>query len=108
MKQFLLILFVALIHFSSIAGNCDAAISPYPTEPEISIFPNPTTNYFEIKHAQQVKQVVIYTMLGAQIKAFATQDKGIYSVMDIPQGLYLVQFLDENQAIIATRRLSKE
>lgn len=108
MKQLLLAFFVTILSLSSVIAESEVAAFPNPTDPEISIFPNPTTNFFSLKNGSDVEMVIVYNVFGSKVKTFQGSEHSRYNVMDLPNGLYLVQFVDDSQGIIATRRLSKE
>lgn len=108
MKQFLLILFVTCSTLSFAFGNAAISVDPSGTEPEISIFPNPTSQYFELKNGNDVKQVVVYNLFGTKVKSFISEGQKRFDIAELTDGMYLVQLLDANQGIITTRRLSKK
>ncbi len=105
MKQFLLILFVTCSTLSFAFGS---TLGPFSTEPEISIFPNPTSQYFELKNGKDVKQIIIYNLFGTKVKSFRGDGRNRYDIAELSNGMYLVQMLDANQVIVTTRRLSKK
>jgi len=108
MKQFLLILFVTFSGMSLAFGETAKSVDPTNTEPEISIFPNPTTHYFELKNGSEVKKVIIYNLFGTQVKSFMGDSQKRYDILDLANGMYLIQMFDSHNNIITTRRLSKK
>ncbi len=106
MKQLLLILFVTLSSLSFANAGAMASF-PNPTNPEITIFPNPTSQFFQLSNDSAVESVVIYNLFGAKIKSFEHQIDARYNIMDMPNGMYLIQFLGDDRNVIATKRLSK-
>jgi len=107
MKQFLLILFVTCSAIGFAIGNTNSPVDPFNTEPEISIFPNPTSQYFELKNGDNVNHVIVYNLFGTKVKTFVGDGHKRYDIMDLTNGMYLVQLLDSSYNIITTRRLSK-
>jgi len=74
---------------------------------EIRLFPNPTTNYFEIKTTENVSTVEIFNLLGSKMKVFNYQEANHYDVSTLPNGMYLIQLVDDKRRVITTRRLQK-
>lgn len=73
----------------------------------IKIFPNPTTDYFELTNSSNlVEQVAIYNILGSQVNQFNAVEQR-FDITALPQGLYLVSLLDEEDQILKTVRLQK-
>lgn len=63
----------------------------------IALYPNPANNYFSVN--KDLATVEIYTITGQLVKTV----KNIYtdtaiSIEDMPQGVYMVKCIDENQA----------
>lgn len=73
----------------------------------IKVFPNPTTDYFELTNASNlVEQVAIYNILGSQVNQYNAVEQR-FDIAGLPQGLYLVSLLDEENKILKTVRLQK-
>ncbi|MDX1408747.1 MAG: T9SS type A sorting domain-containing protein [Saprospiraceae bacterium] len=73
---------------------------------QLKIYPNPATSYFRVFNDDAVDRIMIYSMVGnpmMDIKAHGGQ----YNVAGLPQGMYLVRMLAEDQSVIKTVRLSK-
>jgi len=107
MKQTLLAIlftFAALIHISADRAGIDG---PQPTK--ITIYPNPATNYISIDNAENVKQIVIINLVGRKLKTFENVQKDErYDVNELPNGMYLVQIIDNSNKILTTVRVSKK
>jgi hypothetical protein len=106
MKQTLLaILFTiaTLIQFS--AGNA-AIDGPQPTK--VTVYPNPATNYISIDNSDNVKEITIINLVGRKLKTFENVQKDErYDVSELPNGMYLVQIVDNSNKVITTVRVSK-
>lgn len=76
-------------------------------EPKISIFPNPTTDFFEIQSSRTIEKIVVFNLIGRELRTFNAEADRKYSVGDLPNGMYLVQVFDENNKVITTQRLQK-
>ncbi|HMG14844.1 MAG TPA: T9SS type A sorting domain-containing protein [Saprospiraceae bacterium] len=71
----------------------------------ISLYPNPTVNYFMIQNKSNVSKVLLSNLVGKQVKSFNNnQDK--FDVADLVGGMYIVQLLDNRNKVIKTSRLS--
>lgn len=70
----------------------------------ISVFPNPTNNYFEIASKETLSKVEIYSLQGQAIKSFTPQNQ--YDISDLSSGIYLVKIQANNNEI--TKRIIKE
>lgn len=75
---------------------------------QIQVFPNPAISHISLTHSEGVHRVVIYNLVGRKLKTFQQIDADKkYFIGDLTKGIYLVQIMDENNAIITTRRVSK-
>ena len=75
--------------------------------PIMEIFPNPTTDYFGLTHANSLKEVRVYNMLGRRQRTFAVGQGKKYFIGDLPAGMYLLGFIDKDGKIVKTTRLVK-
>lgn len=75
---------------------------------DISIYPNPVVNNFQLLNAQTVKKLVIYNWLGREVKKFNNdREEQLFEIGDLPKGFYYIQMRASNNQIIITRRISK-
>lgn len=74
---------------------------------EIRVFPNPVQTHFSINNNSKVKDIVVYNLVGKELKRFEYSDDERYFLGDLPKGIYLVQFLDLQKKILTTRRINK-
>ncbi len=74
---------------------------------DIRVFPNPATDYFELTNSAGVDQLVIYNLLGRQVRNYRVNGGQLYNVSDLPDGLYLVSMVSNRQGIVRTVRLNK-
>ena len=74
---------------------------------KLSVFPNPATDYVEVRGGQNVDRLVIYSVLGRQMRSFPVLSGNRYYVGDLPSGLYLASLVHKNGNILKTFRLSK-
>ena len=73
----------------------------------LSVFPNPATDYVEVRGGQNVGRLVIYSVLGREMRSFPVLSGSRYYVGDLPSGLYLASLVNKNGNILKTFRLSK-
>lgn len=71
---------------------------------QISLFPNPSSNYFEIQSKEILTKVEVYSLQGQLVKSFVPQSQ--YDISNLSSGLYLVKILANNDKI--TKRLIKQ
>lgn len=110
MKQALL-LFVLMIVFSALgfsqSSKDQLAFNDFSKRIEIKVFPNPVTNHFSINNTGEVKEIVVFNMIGRAMKRYNYTAGEKYYVGDLPKGMYLIQFLGDKNKILTTQRVSK-
>ena len=77
------------------------------TPKDLRIYPNPTTQYFQISNSYDVESVVVYSIVGNRVREYDPRVSSRFYVADLPQGIYLVRMLDEKGDVLKTSRLSK-
>lgn len=76
---------------------------------KLRVYPNPTEDLFQISELENVpeaSEIAVYNLVGNKVKSFAP-NQSEYRVSDLPNGLYLVSIIDENQGVLRTVRMSK-
>lgn len=74
----------------------------------IRVYPNPTTDYFMLAdNTDVVDKVVIYNIIGRQMKSYKAIDNFKYTVNDLPEGIYIIRLLNNNGNTVKTIRLNK-
>ena len=74
---------------------------------DISIFPNPTNDYFELSGGNSISNVEIYNIVGKKVAAFTHVVGSHIDVSDLRNGLYVVRVLDRGGKVVKSMRLSK-
>lgn len=74
----------------------------------VSIFPNPTTDYFKINTNREIQKVVVFNLIGRELRSFDAQEDAKYAVGDLPNGMYLIQLVGPDKKILTTQRLQKK
>ncbi len=100
MKNTVLLIFFVLAGFALKAQSVN--------RPELSVFPNPATEYFSVNdNNDQVSQVLVFNLVGKQVKTYEFVKGERYSILDLPKGFYLVQLLDRNHKVLTTQKVHK-
>lgn len=73
----------------------------------VRIYPNPTTAEFQLANGANVDQIVVYSLVGNKLLEFEAKNSTRFDVSSLPQGIYLVRMLDDEQQVLKTVRLSK-
>ena len=78
------------------------------SRPELSVFPNPTTENISVQdNADAVGQIVVFNLLGKKIKSFEASKGEHYYVGDLTKGVYLVQLVGRNKQVVKTQKIEK-
>lgn len=78
------------------------------SEVSIKISPNPATDYFTIQSDTKIGRVDIYNIIGSKLKSFDSRDHAAFPVSELPSGMYLVRFFNEdNSRVVSTLRMKK-
>ena len=103
------LLFFLLISASlpSFASNGSGGVGAEPNPPKISIFPNPTSNYFSLSSTIGLDKLVVFNLLGKEMCSFSINQATKYDISDLPNGMYLVQAYGSDKKIVSTIRLQK-
>lgn len=73
----------------------------------LQVYPNPTRNIFQVSDNEVVGQVVLFNLLGRQLKAFSYTPGDLYRLDYLPKGTYMVQLRDRQGKPLVTRVLNK-
>lgn len=74
---------------------------------EIALYPNPTSEYFQVNTREVVAKLEVYNLFGDKYKTFYAYKNKRYFIGDLSNGMYLVRMLDINDSVIKTLRLNK-
>ena len=75
---------------------------------QATVFPNPSTDYIQLKHAEGIDQLMIYNVLGQPMKHYEVKEDQRYAVLDLPTGTYLASLMDHRSEIVRTIRFQKQ
>lgn len=74
---------------------------------DIKIYPNPSTEYFQMAHDDRVSKVIIYNLAGKTIKELNHYKGKSQNIDFLRSGMYLVRLFDSRSELIKTMRLQK-
>lgn len=74
---------------------------------DFTLFPNPTSDYFNISNDQNIAQVSVYTILGKEMFTFDHEVGQAYSVADLEEGFYLARLIDNKGKSLKVIRFNK-
>jgi len=99
--------------YASATSNAEVARSYKDTKKilekrQLTIYPNPTSYYFSVTPDSRVKKVHVFNIVGTIVREFEVKSfDQKYPIKELPEGIYLIRFLDEFNNIIKTVRLNK-
>ncbi|MEM1220793.1 MAG: T9SS type A sorting domain-containing protein, partial [Bacteroidota bacterium] len=76
-------------------------------EKEINVFPNPALDYITLSDDANVDQIVVFNTLGKPVLTYEVNPSNNYRVADLPNGLYLISLISNEEGILRTTRLMK-
>ena len=95
-----------LLLFSSVAFS-NMGVELINNPPRISVFPNPTSDYFAISDSENISQLLVFNLVGKEMRKFEVTEGEKYDIGDLPNGMYLIQFIGKDRKIINTQRIRK-
>lgn len=75
---------------------------------DLVIYPNPTTDVFQIKNDANIKTVSIFNIVGRQISSLNHTEGMRHDVSSLRAGMYLVRLENQDGELIKAMRLSKK
>lgn len=73
----------------------------------LSVFPNPASDYVQVQGAPADGRLVIYNILGRQVRSYNLAPGNRHYVGDLSNGLYLASVMNRKGDILKTFRISK-
>ncbi len=103
--RYLIVILVILLSFGAQAQSASLVSD----NPIISIYPNPTSDYFTVNYTEDITKVEVFNIIGRHIKTFkVSESNGRFDVSAFASGLYLIRISDSTGDVIATKRLDKK
>ena len=118
-KNLLLLLIIASIgttaqahagfpEFTSVTTFTLSYVDGNGIDDKINVYPNPATDYFKIKNGENVHTVLIYNIVGRQMKRFKVDSQeDRFNIGELPKGMYVVRLMDDKNEVIQTIRMNK-
>jgi len=91
-------------------GACDTPVGTAEIEAAkaITLFPNPATDQFTLTENTVVENVVVYNILGSEVKRFDASVSNTYDIADLNAGIYMVQLVGEDNELLRTMKMNKQ
>lgn len=74
---------------------------------DLKIYPNPSSEYFQISNDDKVSKVIIYNIAGKTIKELSHYKGKSQNIDFLRSGMYLIRLFDRKSELIKTMRLQK-
>ena len=77
-------------------------------QPEsIQLFPNPSTDYFQLNRIDNIDHLVLYNVLGRKIREYDADNGARYRLNGLPDGIYLLALVNDRKGVVRTLRIQK-
>ena len=111
-KNILFITFLAFFYFSGhaqsqVPSSNGQAYDQYKLTEEIKVFPNPAIDYIQISNVISVKKIVVFDIIGKEIKSFIHYNNAQHDVSELKSGMYILKMLNEKNKVIRTLKFNK-
>ena len=73
----------------------------------VKIFPNPTSDIFQVKSDEYVKTIGVYNVVGKLVEEMDHITGQTHSIEHLNKGMYLVRLISKEGQVIKTMKLSK-
>ena len=74
---------------------------------EVKIFPNPTSDAFQIKSDEYVRTIGVYNVVGKLVEEMNHTIGQTHNINHLNKGMYLVRLMSDGGEVIKTMKLSK-
>lgn len=88
--------------------SCISILSPSQDEIDIKVSPNPAQDQFSVVANISFSKIYLYNVIGKQLKTYTPSLDNIYYLNDLPGGLYILRFRDNNNQLLKTIKLYKK
>jgi hypothetical protein len=76
------------------------------SDAKLTLFPNPTSDYFQISSLSGLKSIEVFNIVGTKVKSFDAVPQKQYFIGDLSEGMYLVRLISSSKKILKTVRMS--
>ncbi len=91
---------------ASVETSCTVSNNNVEVE-DLVIYPNPTTDVFQIKNDANIASLSIYNIVGRQISSLKHSEGMLHDVSNLRSGMYLVRLENKDGEVVKAMRLSK-
>jgi hypothetical protein len=74
---------------------------------DIKLYPNPTSEYFQISNDESIKVISINNIIGKEVLRLESQSNAMHDISSLQKGMYIVRLLNKEGKAIKVVRLSK-
>jgi hypothetical protein len=74
---------------------------------DLIIYPNPTTDVFQLKNDASIYSITIYNIVGRKISTLNHSPGKVHDVSTLRSGMYLIKLVNEKDEVVKNMRLSK-
>jgi len=74
----------------------------------VQLFPNPSTDYFQINRIDNIDHLILYNVLGRKMREYPAQEGARYRMAGLPDGIYLVALVNDQKGVLRTLRVQKK
>ena len=92
----------------NVSGTSDTHNLSKQVDNSILIYPNPTSDRFQINEDSDITNISIYNIVGKKIAGAPHFAGKSHDISDLDKGIYLVRMLDATQEVVKVLRLTKE
>ncbi len=89
-----------------IIKDINLGLSDIGIEQKLSIYPNPTVDYFNVKSKNEIKLIRIYDLNGRLVCQFDNKKEDLF-IGNLASGSYIIKIVDQNGGITHNKMLKK-
>lgn len=75
---------------------------------DLVIYPNPTTEFFQLKNDESISSISLYNIVGRLVKTYSHSSGITHDVTALRTGMYLVRLENDEGEVVKSMRLSKK
>lgn len=75
---------------------------------DISIYPNPATNFFSLSRGENLGMIEVYSIVGSLVKSFKVVEGREYDISELRNGLYIARLVAKDGSLVKSIRISKK
>ena len=100
---------VKLKHAISLTSTSDSSTDSEESDQfELNVYPNPTTDVFQIKNDVDVDKIVVSNIIGKKVIETQHYKGETHQISQLDKGIYLVRMIDKNSNILGVKRITVE